>query len=145
MHTSRADHNLNEINLPELNKNPSDVGPPRRLSSSSGIVETVKKPIVGEQGKDRVLSRYQTKIGKNFLLEEFLPPKQQIPSTTEGKFFKHQILKHSKNTYKGATKSKLPSNHLTYSLQRISGVVRSHYKVCHTAKGPNPKTSYSTI
>jgi hypothetical protein len=105
VYTSHAEHDLNEINLPELNKNPSDVRPPCRLDSSSGTVETVK-PIRGEQGKDRVLSRYQTKIGKNFLLEEFLPPKQQIPSTTEGKFSNIKFLDHSKNTYKGATKSK---------------------------------------
>jgi hypothetical protein len=44
----------------------------------------VRKPIA-EEAEDPTLQEISKQIGEKFSLEDLLPPKQQIPSTTEGK------------------------------------------------------------
>jgi len=86
LYTSRAENEINAIDLPSHSKLDNCLN--QRLESSRPGVSSsgVRKPIAGVVEESKVLSRYQTKIGKNFLLEKFLPPKQQAPPTTEGEF-----------------------------------------------------------
>jgi hypothetical protein len=44
----------------------------------------VRKPIAGDTN-DKSNLKNSSKIGKKTLLDFLLPPKQQMPSTTEGK------------------------------------------------------------
>ncbi len=87
MYPSRADSVLTENHLPGLDPSIPDVQAKGHSNStkSTKSSEIIRKPIAGERESEIVLSRFQTKIGKNFLLENFLPSKQQIPSTIEGK------------------------------------------------------------
>ena len=87
MYSSRADSVLIENHLPEFDPSIPDVQAKGHSNSTIGSKssEIIRKPIAGERESEIVLSRFQTKIGKNFLLENFLPSKQQIPSTIEGK------------------------------------------------------------
>lgn len=87
MYTSRTDSVLTENHLPGLDPSIPDVQAKGHSNStkSTKSSEIIRKPIAGERESEIVLSRFQTKIGKNFLLENFLRSKQQIPSTIEGK------------------------------------------------------------
>jgi len=87
MYSSRADSILIENHLPEFDPSIPDVQAKEHSNStrSSKSSEIIRKPIAGEKESEIVLSRFQTKIGKKFLLENFLPSKQHIPSTIEGK------------------------------------------------------------
>jgi hypothetical protein len=87
MSASRADSDILEHNLPDSSSSTSVHLSSRSFVSprSQEFHETVRKPIAGEGENKAVLSRYQAKTGKHFLVEKLLPPKQQTSSTIEGK------------------------------------------------------------
>jgi hypothetical protein len=87
IYSSRADSVFTTSCLPEDNiplhrsvYKDSRVDPPR---NSPSLPETWR-PIAGET-EESSLHNISKQIGKKFSLENLLPPKQQMPSTTEGK------------------------------------------------------------
>ncbi len=85
-YSSRADPIFNTSYVPTDDPTPS-TAVPQDVSDYSAIEATgmgVRKPIAGDTN-DKSNLKNSSKIGKKTLLDFLLPPKQQIPSTTEGK------------------------------------------------------------
>jgi hypothetical protein len=136
MYPSRADSVIIENHLPGLDPSIPDVQAKGHSNStkSTKSSEIIRKPIAGERESEIVLSRFQTKIGKNFLLENFLPSKQQIPSTIEGKSkYQMNINSNSNSLTKNSNKNfKLQNTQHSphdYKYPRIPRLVYTIFKI----------------